>query len=61
MPRIGSKERIRRFLRPRVGKIVTALEIQETVGPEVTEGHDGSGSYGTMKAGKSAATTTVRN
>ena len=37
MPRIGSKERIRRFLRPRVGKIVTALEIQETVGPEVTE------------------------
>ena len=35
--RIGSKERIRRFLRERVGEIVTKNQLQEVVGPTVTE------------------------
>ena len=35
--KIGSKEKIRRFLKRRVGKVVTALQIQEAVGSEVTE------------------------
>ncbi|MYA87998.1 MAG: HNH endonuclease [Boseongicola sp. SB0662_bin_57] len=37
MAKIGSKERIRRFLKPRVGEVVTAKQIQEAVGPHVTE------------------------
>ena len=35
--RIGSKERIRRFLRERVGEVVTKNQLQEVVGPTVTE------------------------
>lgn len=38
MPRrVGSKERLRQFLRPRVGQVVTAKQLQDAVGPEVTE------------------------
>ena len=37
MARIGSKELIRRFLKPRVGEVVTARQIQDAVGPEITE------------------------
>lgn len=37
MKKVGSKERIRQFLKPRVGETVTAKQIQEAVGPEVTE------------------------
>ena len=37
MERIGSKEKIRRFLKQRVGETVTARQIQEAVGPDVTE------------------------
>ena len=35
--RIGAKERIRQFLRPRVGQVVTGHDLQAAVGPEVTE------------------------
>ena len=35
--RVGSKERIRRFLLAHVGEVVTASQLQEAVGPEVTE------------------------
>ena len=35
--RIGSKERIRRFLLAHIGEVVTASQIQEAIGPEVTE------------------------
>ena len=37
MGRVGSKEKIRRFLRSRVGKVVTAAQIQAAAGPGVTE------------------------
>ena len=37
MPRIGSKERLRQFLRERVGEIVTSHDLQAAAGPEVTE------------------------
>ena len=37
MARLGSKERIRRFLRLRVGEVVTGAQIQEAAGPDVTE------------------------
>ena len=37
MPKIGSKERIRQLLQSRVGETVTNKQIQEAVGPEVTE------------------------
>ncbi len=35
--RISSKERIRRFLRSRVGEVVTKNQLQDVVGPDVTE------------------------
>lgn len=35
--RIGSKERIRRFLRDRVGQVVTSKQLQEAAGENVTE------------------------
>lgn len=35
--RVGSKERIRRFLLAHIGEVVTASQLQEAVGPEVTE------------------------
>ena len=35
--RPGSKERIRRFLRAHIGEVVTASQIQEAIGTEVTE------------------------
>ena len=37
MPRLSSKERIRRFLRDHVGEVVTNHQLQKAVGPEVTE------------------------
>ncbi len=37
MPRVGAKAKIRQFLRSRVGEIVTNHQIQEAVGPEITE------------------------
>ena len=37
MARIGSKERIRRFLRQHVGEVVTGRQIQEAAGSNVTE------------------------
>ena len=37
MPRTGSKEKIRRFLRQRVGEVVTGQQIQDAAGPDVTE------------------------
>ncbi len=37
MRRIGSKERIRRFLRAHVGQVVTGKQIQKVVGSGVTE------------------------
>lgn len=37
MRKVGSKERIRRFLRTRVGRIVTGKQLQEAVGSGVTE------------------------
>ena len=35
--RPGSKERIRQFLLAHIGEVVTSQDIQEAVGPEVTE------------------------
>lgn len=35
--RVGSKERIRRFLLAHIGEVVTASQLQEAVGSEVTE------------------------
>ena len=35
--RTGSKERIRRFLRDRVGQVVTSKQLQEAAGENVTE------------------------
>ena len=37
MARVGSKEKIRRFFRSRVGEVVTSKQIQDAIGPEVTE------------------------
>ena len=37
MRKTGSKERIRQFLRTRVGQVVTGKQIQDAVGPNVTE------------------------
>lgn len=37
MARVGSKERIRQFLRAHLGEVVTARQLKEEVGPDVTE------------------------
>lgn len=37
MRKPGSKERIRQFLRANIGKVVTALQIRDAVGTEVSE------------------------
>lgn len=37
MPRPGSKERIRQFLLANIGQVVTALQIRDAIGPEVSE------------------------
>lgn len=37
MPKVGSKKRIREFLRSRVGKIVTSIEIRDAAGTSVSE------------------------
>lgn len=37
MPTPGSKERIRRFFRANVGRVVTSTEIRDTIGPQVSE------------------------
>jgi hypothetical protein len=37
MGKPGSKERIRRFLRSRVGKVVTSIEIRDAAGTSVSE------------------------
>lgn len=37
MARVGSKEKIRRFLLSQQGKVVTKNQLQDVVGPEVTE------------------------
>lgn len=37
MPTPGSKERIRRFFRANIGRVVTSTEIRDTIGPEVSE------------------------
>lgn len=37
MARVGSKERIRQFLRSRVGKVVTSIEIRDAAGTSVSE------------------------
>jgi hypothetical protein len=37
MKRVGSKERIRQFLRSRVGKVVSAIEIRDAAGISVSE------------------------
>lgn len=37
MPRLSSKERIKRFLRSHIGEVVTNHQLQNAVGPEVTE------------------------
>lgn len=36
-PKIGSKERIRIFLRANIGRVVTKSELRDAVGPDVTE------------------------
>lgn len=36
-PRVGSKERIRQFLRANIGRVVTAHEIRDAVGSGVSE------------------------
>ena len=35
--KLSSKERLRRFLRPRVGEVITGSQLQTSVGPQVTE------------------------
>ena len=37
MPKTSAKEKIRQFLRPRVGEVVTATQLSEVVGSGVTE------------------------
>ena len=37
MPRLSSKERIRRFFRNHIGEVVTNHQLQKAVGPDVTE------------------------
>lgn len=37
MSRLSSKERIKRFLRSHIGEVVTNHQLQNAVGPEVTE------------------------
>lgn len=37
MSRLSSKERIKRFLRNHIGEVVTNHQLQDAVGPEVTE------------------------
>ena len=37
MPRDSSKERLRQFLRANIGKTVTSKQLQDAVGPSVTE------------------------
>jgi 5-methylcytosine-specific restriction endonuclease McrA len=37
MAKVGSKERIRQFLRSRVGKVVTSFEIRDAAGTSVSE------------------------
>ena len=34
---MSAKEKLRQYLRPRVGKVVTATQLSDAVGPEVTE------------------------
>ena len=37
LPKVGSKERIRQFLRANIGRVVTSLQIRDAVGQDVSE------------------------